>query len=341
MSNGRSNLARVSFALLVLGGLALPLGAAEHVRVRFDIPDKIECNDVTPAKCAVAHPTLKVIEAKFRISASFVEGSEADILDFDYMISSPGMRLKILDYLPNTTLESNYANDRIEVADSTESTTTTSEEAKVGYKVLSLGTSASQNAKKSEQNHYQRIAPKSVVLASGTLGRGHGVFYKLRPSKEASLEGAKEFSILVIVPKTWQGDWCTFACVARAKKKSLISTSVVMAGIECAHVGMYLCGNHDGSELSARLCELQERNDGVLARQLAKEAAKAVEAMHATTSHHFESLEAVVAPLTHWSSQGSKDRQQLEHARQEIMDVEGKLEQLSGVVSVASSAEPR
>jgi hypothetical protein len=35
----------------------------------------------------------------------FLEGNEETIVDFTYMISSPKMRLKILDYLPNTTLE--------------------------------------------------------------------------------------------------------------------------------------------------------------------------------------------------------------------------------------------
>jgi hypothetical protein len=179
---------------------------AAETRVAFDIPSKVECRDVTPAKCAATHPTLKVIEAKFRISASFVEGNEESTVDFVYMISSPDMRLKVLDFLPNTTLESTTADDRIEVLDSTESTDATTGEARVGYSVLTLKGSKSLTSKKTESNRYQRIAPKNLVLASGTVNRGNGCFYKLRPSQGISLEGSKEFVLLCIVPKTWRGD---------------------------------------------------------------------------------------------------------------------------------------
>src|SRR6185369_15154241 len=72
----------LSLIFLAFGGIAswamiaLPTAAAANIHVRFDIPDKIECRDVTPEKCAIAHPTLKVIEAKFRISARIMDGAE-------------------------------------------------------------------------------------------------------------------------------------------------------------------------------------------------------------------------------------------------------------------------
>ena len=320
--------------LTCLGSLVVSSAAAraaDHPQVVFDIPDKIECRDVTPEKCAAAHPTLKVIEAKFKISASFVEGGESKIVDFDYMISSPGMRLKILDYLPNTTLESTFADDRIEVADSTESTETNSDDAKVAYTVLSLGGSRAQTSKKSEQNHYKRVAPKALVLASGTINRGHGVFYKLRPSTGASLEGAKEFTFLAIVPKNWRGDWCSFNCAARSEKKSLVSTSVTLAGIESAHVGLYFVGDHDASDLASELCRLQQANNGVLAKQLAKEATKAAEAMHATTptGHSFMHVDELLSHLTPLGAGLHHADPKLDEARHAIEDVEQRLEKLS------------
>lgn len=324
---------RLPWAMAALLGLALfnrPATAAETTRVLFDIPDKIECRDVTPETCAAAHPTLKVIEAKFRVSASFVEGSEAHVVDFDYLITSPDMRLKIHDYLPNTTLESAYADDRIEVADMSETTEATSEEARVAYKVLSLGGAKNQSAKKSEQNHYQRIAAKSLVLASGTLNRGHGAFFKLRPSKGASLEGAKEFSVLAIVPKEWRGDWCTFICAARVNKKSIASTSVALAGIEHAHVGMYLCGDHEASELSSTLCQLQVANEGVLAKQLSKEAEKAAESIHATTRSPLGHIEEHLAHLVKFKIGAKSANKKLDDVRQAISEVEERLAGLSG-----------
>jgi hypothetical protein len=329
--------------LLVVGSSAAWSPAAEHVHVLFDIPDKIECRDVTPEKCAATHPTQKVIEAKFRISAGFTEGNENSILDFAYLITSPGLRMKVLDYLPNTTLESRYADDLIEVADYTEDATSSSQEARVGYSIFSLNAVRSQVARKTEQNQYQRIAPKSLVLAAGTMNRGHGVFYKLRPSNAASLEGAKEFTFLAIVPRSWRGDWCTFVCSARANKKSLLGTSVVPAGLTKVDVGLYLCGDAEASDLAGRLCAIQQQDDAALTKHFSAEAVKTLETML-----ELPSAAATSAPLgrfedfLHLSSlKGTPSRtndRRLEAARRQFEEAEAALERLAGAENVPYSA---
>ncbi|HEX4147028.1 MAG TPA: hypothetical protein VHY91_26255 [Pirellulales bacterium] len=314
-------------SLIACAGLA----SGAETRVLFDIPDKIECRDVTPDKCAAAHPDLKVIEAKFRISASFIEGTEASIIDFAYIVASPEMRLKIQDYLPNTTLESTAADDSIEVADTTESTGGMTEEAKVAYKILSLGATKSQTEKKTQSGHYKQIVSKALVLASGTINREHGVFFKLRPSKGASLEGAKEFTFLAIVPKTWRGDWCTIACLARMTKKSPFSTTTVLAGIDQAHVGLYLSGDREAGELADQLWQVQEANNGILSLEMAKEAAQRFETMHAATAsnhsflHHDELLHFLRNKF-----ESKETDQTLEAAKAVILDLQDRLGKLSG-----------
>ena len=315
---------------LVLGMVRF---SAAETRVLFDIPSKVECRDVTPEKCAQTHPDLMVIEAKFRISAGFVEGGETLVEDFVYLISSPDLRLKVLDFLPNTTLESSTADDRIEVTDSTESSDALSGETRVAYSVISLGGSKNFSNKKTESNHYERVAPKKLVLASGTLNRGYGVFYKLRPSAGVSLEGAKEFVLLCIVPKTWRGDWCTVICSARALKKAS-STAWTICGISQAHVGLYLSGNREASALADDLTALQLARDGLLARQLKKDAAETIDSFHSSTlSHHFK------VPNSDWIKRVVKPRPTakelaLESAKLRLMDLEDQLTALSGKSSV-------
>ena len=307
--------------------------AAAETRVVFDIPDRIECRDVTPEKCAAAHPNLKVIEAKFRISASFIEGSEESIVDFAYIITSPGMRMRIQDYLPNTTLESSLAEDTIEVADTTENSATGTEDAKVAYRVLTLGASKTQTSKKTEADKYKRIVAKTLVLASGTTNREHGVFFKLHPSKGASLEGGKEFTFLAIVPKAWRGDWCSVVCAARTTKKSFYSTKVTLAGIEQAHVGLYMTGDHEASDLAEALCRIQEANGGVLSKQLAKEAEQAIESMHAAESphHSLAHYDEWLHRMAHLTFESATTNRPLEDARKEIEQTQARLAELSGV----------
>lgn len=301
---------------------------ASEPKVVFDIPSKVECQDVTPEKCRAAHPTLKVIEARFRISAGFVEGNEAAATDFFYIISSPDMRLKILNFLPNTTLESTATDDRIEVTDNTESSDSTTGEVRVTYSLLSLSGNKSLSSKKTESNHYQKVAPKNLVLASGTVNRGNGVFYKLRPSRDASLEGAREFAILCIVPREWRGDWCSVVCAARANKKSAISSSVGIAGIDQAHVGLYLAGENAASDLADELTHVQTAHGGLLAKQLAKEALHNLEDLHAGPT-------SFKAPPTDWifrvgKLKPSTKETMLESSRSSLNEIQARFESLAG-----------
>ncbi len=282
MSGARYSSTALAAAML-LAALAAPPALADETQVAFDPPDAIECRDVTPKSFAAANPSLKVIEARFRISARITAGSETSLVDFLYVVTSPGLRLRIKDFLPNTTLESTKADDRIEVTATTEHSDAVNEDAHVAYKVLGLGGTKNDTSKKTESDHYKEIVPRALVLASGTMNREHGVFYKLQPSKEASLEGAKAFTILAVVDKTWRGDWCVISCAARAKKKSFFSDKIETAGVDQTHVGMYLAGDREARFRAEELCEVQQAGGSVLLEHLSRHRNALVEAMHAAT----------------------------------------------------------
>ncbi len=313
-------------------GLLLALAIAPQLvhgetHVTFDIPDSIECRDVTPEKCAAAHPHVKAIEGKFRLSARITKGAEAEVVDFLYMLVSPNLHLKIHDYLPNTTLESALAEDSIEVAETTENTKGATEDAHVGYKIFTLGATANQSAKKTESNHYKQIVPKALVLASGTTNREHGVFFKLRPSNGSSLEGAKEFTFLAIVPKQWRGDWCTVTCAARSQKKSFLPTSVSLAGIEQAHIGLYLSGDREANTLAEDLCRVQEDNSELLAKELAVEAERLLESMHDAVSRP---PRADLDDWLHSVFRSKSTTAEIARARTAMIEVQNRLDRLSG-----------
>lgn len=316
-----------AIALSVLG-LTSSVVAEDAVAVQFDIPDRLECRDVTPEKCAKAHPDHRVIEAKFKISAHFTEGGEAQIAHFDYLIVGAGGRLRMLDYLPNTTLESAYDDDRIEVADYTESNDSVTGDARVGYSIFSLTGTLNQSTKKTEENRYKRIAPKSLVLASGTTNRGHGVFYKLRPSSGASLEGAREFTFLAVVPKVWRGDWCEFTCLARAAKKPLVGSPVV--GVEHAHVGLYMQGDQEASRWADELCNAQQAEGGLLAKRFAKEVSRHGDANHSTLQGPaMTGSDEVRKGLLLLRLEPPTASRKLEQVRRSLLSAESQLERLA------------
>ncbi|HEV3136995.1 MAG TPA: hypothetical protein VGZ26_03810 [Pirellulales bacterium] len=290
--------------------------ASYGAQVVFDLPDTIECRDVTPPEFSAGHPSLKVIEAKFRITARIKDGSSSDIVDFLYVLTSTDKTMRLQDYLPNTTLESAVADDRIEITNATEKALSGGLDAHVVYKPLLLGGTINQGSKKSESSHYQQIAAKELVLASGTTNREHGVFFRLRPSRAASLEGAKEFTFLATVPKTWRGDLCTVSCSARAKKSSLLSMSVVSAGADQTQIGMYLAADAEAAALAEALRSVQESRAAALAAPPAKLGA-------------FETISLQTAGLFTGNKSAAQARKKLKDADKAVLDVETRLKQLA------------
>jgi hypothetical protein len=177
------------------------------------------------------------------------------------------------------------------------------------------------------------------VLASGTMNRGHGVFYKLRPSNDASLEGAKEFTFLAIVPREWRADWCTFVCSARANKQSLLGTSVVCAGVTKVDVGMYLCGDQEAGDLAGRLCLIQQENDGILAKSSAKEAEAALETWnsHVDTVPVISRVDGFFHELARKATVPKAKDARLDAAREAVREVEECLGRMSGAVEFTAA----
>ena len=306
----------LSVATLLVSSLVGMPDVVQGAQVGFDLPNTIECRDVTPADFATAHPTLKVIEAKFRISARIIEGKSADIVDFLYVLTSTDKTMRLQDYLPNTTLESAVADDRIEITDASENCKTTGAEAHVVYKPFTLSATHGQNAKKSESSHYKQIAAKDLVLASGTTNREHGVFFRLRPSRAASLEGGKEFTFLAIVPKSWRGDLCKISCAARANKSSLISSSIVPAGAEQAQVGMYLQGDLEAATLAEELRQAEEARAMFLTAHRAKDGV-------------FDTISSQAAGLFTGKKTEQQAREELREVNNAVKDVENRLRQFA------------
>ena len=260
---------RCAAMLLVFSLFAVPLRAAGVV---FDMPDTIECRDVTPADFAAGHPTLKVIEARFRISAHITEGNLSEIVNFLYTMTSDDKTMRLHDYLPNTTLESAVAEDQIEVTNANENSKATGAEAHVAYKPVLLGASHNQTSKKSEASHYKQIAAKDLVLAAGTTNREHGVFFRLRPSRSAFARRRQEFTFLATVPKSWRGDLCTIACAARHHQDvAVLHLGRAGRGQCVAEVGMWLAGDHEAAEAAEQLCRAQELEADVRAKHPPKD----------------------------------------------------------------------
>ncbi len=204
-------LIRSGWCLVALAGLS-SVAAAAAPRVAFDMSYTVECRDVTPEGYSSKNPDLRIVEAKFRISTRLESGREAELEELLIEITSPDQELPVVDFMPRTELDTDVAGE-IEVVENREDSESTNAglggTVGVEYGIVKAQASPSAGGGKTHvagtKETYKRIPPKQLLLASGTIHRGNGVFFKLKPSTHASLEGVRECATLFVVPSDWTG----------------------------------------------------------------------------------------------------------------------------------------
>lgn len=244
------------------GTLSFPArSCGETARVGFDVSYSVPCRDVTPEEFAEANPGRKIVEARFLVSSLFRRGGEKDIKQLMYVIRSPERRLRVVDFEPKTQVESEVT-ETIQIVEKGEDASTVdgSISAHLGPLAgvqLTPSVGGSRLKKQLLEQKYSRLPPKQLLLASGTTDREYGVFFKLKPSSQASLEGRREFVCLFVVPKEWRGDYAYVECTAKPRSRSPWSTADDYGSTK-ALVGLYLEGDPEAREAAERLAHAYE-----------------------------------------------------------------------------------
>ena len=182
--------------------------------VRFDAPTVIACADVTTNEFRRSNPGERLIEAKLTVSAFVATGSENDLIEFVYRFHSPRRSMKFTDYAPRTTLSAEIlGNIKVEKHEEGSQSVGATVDGALGDHLHGAGT-ANIGSKASEFQRYERLPALSLISSSGTIDRGNGVYFKLKPSGQSTLEGGKDFVLVAQVPGTWRSDLVQLACTA-------------------------------------------------------------------------------------------------------------------------------
>lgn len=247
---------------LALLALLLPysLHAAAPPVVRFSTGRTVACRDVTSPEFAAAHPVEKLIEAQFRVSVLLWQGSEEEIEELLVLVASPERRLHVVDFWPKTESVTDISGP-IERSETNDSNRTAEAGVKAnlsgglggvtGQITPSLG--ASHNKHTTVKEMYRKLPPKQLLLASGPLDADSSVFFKLKPSTQLSLEGAKLFSCVFAVPADWRGDWATLTCLAKGRNNRQLVTRIEECGRATFALGLYLEGDIEAQLLAEHL----------------------------------------------------------------------------------------
>ncbi|MCA9229143.1 MAG: hypothetical protein KDA57_00715 [Planctomycetales bacterium] len=242
------------FARTLLTALLLALGNelshAEKPSVTFDFANTAECRELTSGELIEAYPGEKIVELKLRVSVHLDAGQIEDLEEVRIEAGDCDRRMRVHSFEPSTQLESLLSDDilwskTVETGNSLGASLGGEAPVLLGDVVAHV-TPTINGGKTSREivtETQKRVAPKHVVVTSGTIDQGHGVFFKLRRSPQTSLEGVHELTIRFIVSESWRGDSIRVCCQALGQEEFLWLQQQATWAHKCAPVAVYLAGD--------------------------------------------------------------------------------------------------
>ncbi len=234
---------------------------AETPQVYFDMNPAVACHDVTSPEFAAANPDERMVEARFEVSPLIRQGSEDDLLQFLYRLESQQTSVSVADYSPKTTLASDQAgNVVIEKKTETNNHAGLALTAPLEWPVKVTG-SGDLGTKSLDSVRHELVPRMIPVTASGTIQRGRGVYFKLKPSRGGTLEGSKQFTVIFRVPQSWRGGSALLACTALGVDRGVVRPldEQIICGVRRFIVALYLEGDVDAKAAAQRLVRAESQ----------------------------------------------------------------------------------
>lgn len=217
--------------------------------VRFDVPDVAVARAVQSDNVSSLSPREKLIEVEIDISAFVQHSLERQISQLVYVIEFPERNARIVDYTPETLLYSEIEGN-VKVANQKEKASSFGLNATAAFdKFASAKGNASNSNRNSENLQFERLPEKQWMVASGTMARGSAVYFKIRPTRQSTLEGSRTFKLTMRVSDHWRGDYFKVRCAAYSRNAT---TEKPICGVTNFLVGVF-----EQNDLNAKQHALQ------------------------------------------------------------------------------------
>lgn len=183
----------------LLASIAHPLVAEASdpfFSVTYDMPLTVSFQEVARSG------NSKTILATIPVSVKF-QGDAKSLSNANIEFESPNRTLRVVDFLPQTTTTTDVVGP-IQIE--------TTKEAGGTLKFQFAKVDASGEVRDASTLKYEQLPPRELLVASGIRHRGHGVFFKLKPNSQRSIEGQHNFVCLFDVKHDWKCDYLVARC---------------------------------------------------------------------------------------------------------------------------------
>jgi len=204
----------------LLASIAHPLDAEASdpiFSVTYDTPLTVSFQEVARSGDS------KTIIVTIPVSVKF-QGDAKSLSNANIEFESPDQTLRVVDFLPQTTTTTDIvgpiqiettkeAGGTLKFQFGHDASVNATANGLVDAKVAATKkVDASGELRYATKLKYEQLPARELLLASGIRNRGHGVFFKLKPNSQHSIEGQHNFVCLFNVKPDWKCDYLVARC---------------------------------------------------------------------------------------------------------------------------------
>lgn len=228
---------------LVLVWWFLVLGASVALAeepIQFDVPVVVEACKV-PSELDESQERL--IEIVIPVS-TLISGRDRDLVnEFNFQVHWNRNVYPLVDYAPRTQMQSDVQG-LIAVEKQHDRSTSFGVNGNGQVEnLVNLKANIGASERNSETLRFDRIPDQEILVASGTIHRGTGAFFRFHPSKHVSLEGGRDLIVTFRVPTHWRGGVLRVVCSAEGRRKVFAGLTEPVNAARTFIVPTYLKGD--------------------------------------------------------------------------------------------------
>jgi len=191
---------------------------ADESTIEFDVPAMLPVHELIAAGVPPV-TNYKIIEIVIPVTAEIRPRDRENVDEFRFDISWNRHAFPVADYGPKSQTVSHIAGNI---------TVDASDDSNAGFGVsgnsdkLEFATvtgNANLTKHSAMRRSYQEIPQHHPVIASGTIKRGTGAFFRFHPSRTETLEGGRDVVVAYRVAREWRGGVLKVQCRALGRRK--------------------------------------------------------------------------------------------------------------------------
>ena len=249
----------IAMALLFLM-TAVCLAAADEPVVSFDAPALVAVHELEfgEGDQAVSSSTQKTIEIVIPVSSEVSSRDRVATDEFRFDVYWNRNVYPLVDYAPKTQTVSDI-DGLISIEKNTDKNSGIGINLSSGYQDAVSGTAKLDlSTRTGTKLKYQEIPQHEVLVASGTVQRGTGAFFRFHPSKRNTLEGGRNLIVAYRVPQTWRGGVIKIECRANGHRKIVGSWYETFEESRAFVVPVYLEGDDQARQAAEKFVRSEQ-----------------------------------------------------------------------------------